>query len=100
MVQNITTKEFNEKISNGKVLVDFYATWCGPCKMLSPIVDELSEEVTNVHFYKVDVDEEELLAEQFNVESIPTLLIFENGKLIKRNLGFIQKKDLKELLGE
>ncbi len=100
MVQNITTKEFKEKISTGKVLVDFYATWCGPCKMLSPIVDELSDEINDVKFYKVDVDEEELLAEEFNVESIPTLLIFENGKLVKRNLGFIQKKDLKAMLGE
>lgn len=100
MVQNITTKEFKEKISEGKVLVDFYATWCGPCKMLSPLVDELSEELNNVKFYKVDVDEEEILASEFNVESIPTLLLFENGKLVKRQVGFLPKNALKGFIGE
>lgn len=98
MVEKINEKEFNEKISSGKVLVDCFATWCGPCKMLSPIIDELAGEVTDYKFYKLDVDENEELSRKYGIMSIPTLLIFENGELKQTLVGFKSKAELKEIL--
>ena len=98
MVNELIEKEFNEKIKEGKVLVDCYATWCGPCKMLSPIIDEVSNEVKNYTFYKLDVDENENIAEEYGIMSIPTLLIFEDGKLKEKTVGFKTKEELLEIL--
>lgn len=98
MVNELSEKEFNEKIKEGKVLVDCYATWCGPCKMLSPIIDEVSNEVKNYTFYKLDVDENENIAEEYGIMSIPTLLIFEDGKLKEKTVGFKTKEELLEIL--
>ena len=98
MVEKINEKEFNEKIASGKVLVDCFATWCGPCKMLSPIIDELAGEVTDYKFYKLDVDENEELSRKYGIMSIPTLLIFENGELKQTLVGFKSKAELKEIL--
>ena len=91
--------ELNEVIkNNNKVLVDVYATWCGPCKMLSPIIDKISEEEKNVVVLKTDIDENEDIAAAFDVEAIPTLLVFENGSLKNKNVGFIPEAKVKELL--
>ena len=91
--------ELNEVIkNNNKVLVDVYATWCGPCKMLSPIIDKISEEEKNVVVLKSDIDENEDIAAAFGVEAIPTLLVFENGSLKNKNVGFIPEAKVKELL--
>lgn len=98
MVNELNEKDFNEKIKEGKVLVDCYATWCGPCKMLSPIIDEVSNEVKNYTFYKLDVDENENIAEEYGIMSIPTLLIFEDGKLREKTVGFKTKEELLEIL--
>ena len=98
MVKQITDKEFDESIKTGKVLVDFYAEWCGPCKMLSPVVDELSEELTDVTFYKLNVDESDEVVRKYNVMSIPTLLVFENGELKNKSVGFKNKDEIKGLL--
>lgn len=98
MVEKINEKEFNEKISSGKVLVDCFATWCGPCRMLSPIIDELAGEVTDYKFYKLDVDENENVARKYGIMSIPTLLIFENGELKQTLVGFKTKEELKKIL--
>ena len=98
MVKQITDKEFDESIKSGKVLVDFYAEWCGPCKMLSPVVDELSEELTDVTFYKLNVDESDEVVRKYNVMSIPTLLVFENGELKNTSVGFKNKDEIKGLL--
>lgn len=87
---------FNEVIKN-KVLVDFYATWCGPCKMLSPVLEELSKEI-DIDIVKIDVDKNESLAKEYKVMSIPCLILFENGKEIKRTLGFKSKEELKEFI--
>ena len=84
--------------NNNKVLVDLYATWCGPCKMLSPIVDKVSEDCKDVLVLKTDIDENPDIANEFGVEAIPTLLIFENGKLKNKNVGFIPEAKIKELL--
>ena len=98
MVKQITDKEFNEIINNGKVLVDFYAEWCGPCKMLSPVVDELADEISDVNFYKLNVDDSDEVVRKYNVMSIPTLLVFENGELKNTSVGFKSKEEVKELL--
>ena len=82
-----------------KVLIDFWASWCGPCRMLSPIVDEVAEERTDVKVGKVNVDEQPDLAAEFGVMSIPTLLLFENGKLVRQAVGARPKSGVLELLG-
>ena len=87
---------FNELIQK-KVLVDFYATWCGPCKMLSPVLEQTAKEV-DIDILKVDVDENRQLAKEYGVMSIPCLILFENGKEIKRNLGFMPKEKIKDFV--
>jgi len=98
MVEVLNEKEFKEKTGSGKVLVDCFATWCGPCKMLSPIIDELAGEIKDYTFYKLDVDENDNVAREYGVMSIPTLLIFENGELKQKLVGFKSKSELKEIL--
>ena len=100
MVVEISEKEFDEKVSTGKVLVDCYAPWCGPCKMLGPIVEEVAKEITDYNFYKLNVDEAEEVAMKYGIMSIPTILIFENGELKETSVGFRTKDELKNLLGE
>jgi thioredoxin 1 len=90
---------FKEEIKEGKVLVDFNATWCGPCRMLKPILDEFSEN-TKVKVLSVDVDQNENLAREYNIYSIPCLIIFENGVEVKRNIGLLSIDDLKDFVGE
>jgi thioredoxin 1 len=97
MVKKITEQEFNDE-RNGTLLVDFYADWCGPCKMVSPIVDELSEENADIGFRKVNVDEEANLAIRYNVRSIPTLILFKDGKEVDRVVGFAPKQRLQSWL--
>lgn len=100
-VENITVANFTEKVSDSSipVLVDFWATWCGPCKMLSPVVDEVAEE-TNGEFVvgKVNVDEEKELAKRFKVMSIPTLIVFKNGEEVNRSVGVITKEEILALV--
>jgi thioredoxin 1 len=98
MVKNINENEFEKEIEKGKVLVDFYASWCGPCKMLSPVIEEFSEKYSDIKFLKVNVDNELQLAQKFNVMSIPTLILFEDGKEIKKNIGLLSKTDLEEFI--
>ncbi len=98
MVVQIKESEFNEKIKGDKVLVDCFATWCGPCRMLSPVLDDISNEVTNYKFYKLDVDEAENVSMEYGIMSIPTLLIFEEGKLKNKIVGLKSKNELIELL--
>lgn len=98
MVKEINTQNFDEEVKDGLVLVDLYATWCGPCKMLSPIVDEVSEEVVGLKTFKVDVDESPEIAERYNVASIPTLLVLENGELKNVSVGYVPKQKILDLL--
>ena len=96
MVKQIDSNEFKEVIKEGKVVVDLFATWCGPCKMLSPILDEISEEIQTTKFYKIDVDDNQDVAREYNVMSIPTVLIFENGELTNKIVGLRSREDLVE----
>ena len=98
---SITKNNFQEEVINSKkpVLLDFWASWCGPCRMLSPVVDEVAEERTDVKVGKVNVDEQPDLAAQFGVMSIPTLLVFEQGKLVRQAVGARPKAGVLELLG-
>ena len=98
----IKKADFNEKVlqSDKPVLIDFWATWCGPCQMQGPIVEELSEELTDVLVGKVNVDEEPDLAERYNVMSIPTLLVFKNGEVVQKAVGLQSKENLLDMLGK
>ena len=97
-VLEITEDDFDEKTSTGKVLVDCYADWCGPCRMLSPVVDKVSEEVNDYRFYKLNMDEADEIAEDFEISSIPTLLVFNDGELVNQGLGFMSIDEVKNLL--
>ena len=90
-VLKLKNKDFETAIQSGIALVDFYADWCGPCKMMSPIVDEIANERTDVTVAKVNVDESPELASRFGVVSIPTLIIFEDGKESSRIVGYRPK---------
>ena len=98
MVKDINDSSFDSIIKEGKVLVDCYANWCGPCKMLAPIIEELSSEIDNYAFYKLDVDKNEEISRKYGIMSIPTLLIFENGELKNKLVGFKNKNELEDIL--
>lgn len=89
--------QFDTIVESGVCLIDFYANWCGPCKMLAPFVEEIAEEYDGkVKVCKVDVDQVETLAYKFNVRSIPTLIYFKDGKVSEVNVGFQSKESIKE----
>lgn len=94
----ITKDNFNDIKSNGTVLLDFYAEWCGPCKMLSPIISEIAEERPDIKVGKINVDAEASLAREFNIYSIPTLVVLKDGKEIKRATGARPKGSVLALL--
>lgn len=98
-MEMINEKNFDEKVKNGVVLVDFYATWCGPCRMMVPILEDIQEEFDDsVEIFKVDVDENESLARKFGIMSIPTLYIFVDGEIKEKHIGLWNKDDLSEVL--
>ena len=98
MIKHIgSVDEFKKEIMSGTVLVDFYATWCGPCQMLSPLIEELDKK-HNIKILKVDVDEVGDLAREFRVMSIPTLVVFKDGKMTKREMGYMPLSRLESLI--
>ena len=80
-----------------RAVVDFYATWCGPCKMFGPIFEELSEE-SDINFVKLDVDKNEDIARKYGVMTIPTVILFENGEEVKKHIGLMNKEELVEFI--
>lgn len=99
MIKIIKEAEFNNLINDDLVLVDFYADWCGPCKMLAPVLEDFSEH-RNLKIYKVNVDENENLARNLGIMSIPTLLLYNNGKLISKRTGFVSSDELQSWVEE
>ena len=89
----LNNEDFNEEIKDKLVLVDFYATWCGPCRMMHPIIEEGAKE-ENIKVIKVDVDKHDELARNYGIMSIPTIILFQNGNLVEKNIGFIPKEQL------
>lgn len=96
-VRDLTAEEFDAAIAGGTTLVDFWATWCGPCRMQSPVVDEFAEKHPEVQVCKVNVDDQRELALRYGVMSIPTLLVFRNGKPIAQQVGLAPMEKLEEM---
>ena len=96
MIKQINEQAFNElvKAKEGTAVVDFFATWCGPCRMLAPVMENVSNEVSDVSFYKIDVDENPNLASNMGISSIPCLILFVNGEPKSRILGYRPLNDI------
>lgn len=99
-VITLTSQNFENEVLNAKktVLVDFWASWCGPCRMLSPVVDEIAEENDDIIVGKVNVDDEGELAQRYGIMSIPTLIVFRDGKPVAQSLGVRPKEDILEMV--
>lgn len=96
----ITEENFEQEVlqSDKTVLIDFWASWCGPCKMLAPVIEELAEEVQDAKICKIDIDEQPELAEKYDVMSIPTLVVFKNGKVVRQAVGVQSKSVILDML--
>ena len=92
------SNDFTKAIEKGTVLVDFYASWCGPCRMLGPVLEELAKEETDVTFLKVNVDNHPSVAGRFSVYSIPTKILFKDGKPIATKVGYVAKEPLRRFI--
>lgn len=99
-VIEVKDNNLGKELLKGKVLIDFNATWCGPCRMLKPVLEEISNERSDYKFVSVDVDENGDLAEEYGVSSIPCLVILEDGKEIKRTVGLMPKSEFESFLGD
>lgn len=99
-VLHLTKENFKEEVleSNVPVLVDFWATWCGPCQMVGPVIEEIAGEVTDAKICKVDVDAQPELAREYRVMSIPTLMVFKDGQAVKREVGARSKQEILYML--
>ncbi len=98
MVKKVNQSQFDEVRKSKAAVVDFSATWCGPCQMLAPILDELSGEVDSVDFYNVDVDENPDLAREFRIMNIPAVVALKDGQIVGQQIGFVPKEDLKNFV--
>ncbi len=99
MIEHLNSDRFNEEVlkSNTPVLVDFFATWCGPCKMLGPVLEKFSEKRNDLKVVKIDVDENSDLAVKYGVQGVPTLLFFKDGEVVKQAVGFRNEAQLEEM---
>ncbi len=100
-ISNVTDKNFSEETAEGLVLADFWAPWCGPCKMIAPVLEELDDEMSDkVKIVKLDVDDNQETAGKYGVMSIPTLLLLKDGKVVDQVVGFQPKEALEELINK
>lgn len=99
MLIKLENQNFEELIQNKKVVVDFYATWCGPCKMFSPVFEKVSNEI-DIPFIKIDVDAHQEIARKYGIMSIPTILLLNNKETTKKHMGFMNEEELKKFIGE
>lgn len=98
-IKHATTQTFEEEVKEGVVLVDFWAAWCGPCRMIAPVLEELDQEMGDqVQIIKLDVDENPEIAGAFQIQSIPTLMMFKDGQPVSKTMGFQPKEALKEFI--
>ena len=99
MEYTVTSQNFNEIVqnSNKTVILDFWATWCGPCKMIAPIIEEIANERDDIVVGKVNVDEEAELCIKFGIVSIPTIIVFKNGEIYNKTVGYCSKEEILEL---
>ncbi len=98
-LEHLNSENFDEKIKEGTVLVDFFATWCGPCRMLGPVLEQVSDEIGDkAKIYKVDIDECIDIAKRFGIMSVPTMIIFKDGKESEKLIGLRQKGQILEAL--
>ncbi len=102
MIIEGTKENFKKEVlqSNKPVVIDFNAAWCGPCRMLAPVIENIAKEKENIKVISINIDQEEELAEQYNVYSIPCLVYIKDGKEIKRNVGLLSKSELEEWMEE
>ena len=94
MIKKLKDEKLEDLVKEGDVLVDFNATWCGPCRMLEPVLEEFSDSRGKVKVISVDVDQHEMLAREYGIMSVPTLLVYKDGKLVKQNTGFVQLDEI------
>ncbi len=97
-VHKITDSTYVQEISKGLVLVDFWAEWCGPCKMLAPIMEELSNEMNEVKFTKINIDENQEMATQLNITAIPTMVLYKDGVIVDRVTSMMPKAQLNNFI--
>lgn len=98
MMKVINESEFVNEVKDGLVLVDFYAEWCGPCKMLSPVLEQINKENKDVKVVKVNIDDSRRIASYYQIQSIPTLVLLKDGEFIRRMIGFNPKKKIEEFI--
>ncbi len=101
MVKKITTDEFNSMDKSGISVLDFNATWCGPCKMLGPVLEELSDEMSaEANFYSIDTDENPDLAQEYGIMNIPAVVVLKDGAKVDMNVGFVPKEALRDFISK
>lgn len=100
MLKHVSVEDFEDEVlkSDVKVLVDFYADWCGPCKMMAPVLEEIAENNNGFKIVKLNVDENMSIAEKYNIMSIPTLFVFDKGEVVNKSVGLISKNEVLDLL--
>jgi thioredoxin 1 len=98
MLKHANESNFNEMTGKGLVLVDFFATWCGPCKMLGPVLEDMASDRDSIDIVKVDIDESMNLARQYGIMSVPTLVLFKDGQVVAQTSGFQPKESIQQFI--
>lgn len=102
MIHHIENNQINKEVLNTDklVIIDFFATWCVPCQMLTPILHEIDSEIDNVEIYKVNVDENQETAIRYDITSVPTLIFFKAGQEVERQIGLVEKEKIEDIINE